>query len=375
MWELSNAQRVLQNKTAKIIRTRWAICNKGDAANPDVRARLVAQELNTYKSDEFFASTPPLEAKRLSLSELTTKKTTEDGRALEVSFVDIEKAYSNGIPNRELHLFLPREMGQGTRAVARLTRCVYGTRDAGMIWEETYSQALIDMGFRRGLASPCCFHNSALQVSVVIHGDDFTALGPREGLVAYEKALAKHSELKIRGRLGLAADCDGEVRVLNRVVRLDKEEGLKYEAGPRHVEMLVRAAGLEAGNVRAAPGSKADEVNYDALLADADLAQVQDGHLDGDLHEHELTQDPMCTSAVPAPNRPPGSILLPPGSLGSTTMKPKEVTFSPLPDLARAVQPYSLVYGRHPSSFVVTSRGMKMVSSLAVIMSTQIRLS
>ena len=140
----------MQNKEAKVIRTRWVITNKGDDSEPDIRARLVAQEINTRKSDEYFASTPPLEAKRLLLSQFATQRSLPDGRALEMSFIDIKKAYFNAIPRRQLHLFLPREMGLGPRAVARLKRCVYGTRDAGMRWEETYSQALLDLGFRRG---------------------------------------------------------------------------------------------------------------------------------------------------------------------------------------------------------------------------------
>ena len=71
-----------------------------------------------------------------------------------------------------------------------------------MIWEETYTRALLDMGFRRGLASPCCFHHAAWQVSVVIHGDDFTALGPREGLTLYRQGLEGAFELKVKGYLG-----------------------------------------------------------------------------------------------------------------------------------------------------------------------------
>ena len=65
VWELSDARKVFGNSDSKVIRTRWVICNKGDAEKPDIRARLVACELNTYKSDDYFASTPPLEAKRL----------------------------------------------------------------------------------------------------------------------------------------------------------------------------------------------------------------------------------------------------------------------------------------------------------------------
>ena len=76
-----------------MIRTRWVITNKGDAAKPDVRARLVACELNTYRSDEFFASTPPLEAKRLLFSEFACRRRDAKGIPLELSFLDIQKAY------------------------------------------------------------------------------------------------------------------------------------------------------------------------------------------------------------------------------------------------------------------------------------------
>ena len=69
------------------------ICNKEDEAQPDIRARLVACELNTYQTDDFYASTPPLEAKRLLLSQMATQRRMEDGRPLELSFVDVKKAY------------------------------------------------------------------------------------------------------------------------------------------------------------------------------------------------------------------------------------------------------------------------------------------
>ena len=123
---------------------------------PGIRARLVACEVATKKNGVVFASTPPLEAKRLRFSESACKRKTPDGRKLELTFVDINKAYFNGAPKRKLHLFVPREMGQGPKAIAHLKRSVYDTRDAGMIWEECYSQAPLPMGFRRGVASPCC---------------------------------------------------------------------------------------------------------------------------------------------------------------------------------------------------------------------------
>ena len=362
MWELADINKVLQEHDHKLIRTRWVITIKGDMATPGVRARLVAQEVNTYKSDEFFASTPPLEAKRLLFSELTTRRRTRNGRALELSFLDIKKAYFNAIPRRLLHLFLPKEMGLGARAVAHLKRCVYDTRDAGMLWEETYSHALIDLGFRRGLASPCCFWNKDLEVAVVIHGDDFTALGARDGLLNCEEGPAKVFDYKHKGRIGKAPDCDPEVRVLNRIVSMGSS-GIKYEADPRHAEMLILAAGLSLGNSSVTPGSKLPNADIDALLQDQALDEVRPGDLDGEFEQHVLEH----VSSMVQPQPMPRSTTMrkeivtdtraQPGSTTMSPKKPRKVQFVLKPSV-REVVAYSVVYGIHPSSIVATSKGV-----------------
>ena len=77
-------------------------------------------------------------------------------------------------------------MGLGKTAVGKLRRCIYGTRDAGAIWEQVYTRALIALGFEQGVSSPCCFTHKTWGVSVVCHGDDFTALGTDSSLNLYE---------------------------------------------------------------------------------------------------------------------------------------------------------------------------------------------
>ena len=55
----------MQNfKDSKRVRCRWVLCNKGDAQQPDVRARLVACEVSYggTREDSLFAIAPPLEA-------------------------------------------------------------------------------------------------------------------------------------------------------------------------------------------------------------------------------------------------------------------------------------------------------------------------
>ena len=227
----------------KIIGSRWVNCNKNDINDPDVRCRLVAQEVNLHADDSFYAATPPLEAKRLLFSNFSSRVMNEK---LQISFVDVKKAYFYGIPERTLYVRLPPELNMGKDVVGKLVRCMYGTRDAGAIWENCYSSCLVNMGFIQGVSSPCCFVHPQWHVMVVVHGDDFTAVGSPEALDQYEVGMQKSFDCKLKGRLGTdPGDCK-EMRVLNRIVRIN-DKGLLYEADPRHAEIIIKAFHLEHG--------------------------------------------------------------------------------------------------------------------------------
>ena len=66
----------LADADGKIIGSRWVNCNKNDINDPDVRCRLVAQEINLHHDDSFYAATPPLEAKRMLFSEWASTQDT-----------------------------------------------------------------------------------------------------------------------------------------------------------------------------------------------------------------------------------------------------------------------------------------------------------
>ena len=89
---------------------------------------------------------------------------------------------------------------KGGSVIARMP--VYGTRDAGAIWEECYRGALEALCFTAGVSSPCCFWHEQKGLHVVVHGDDFTSLGCDDELNWLEVELAKHFEIKVRGRIG-----------------------------------------------------------------------------------------------------------------------------------------------------------------------------
>ena len=77
VWQATPLKAAKTEEDAKIVRTRWVLCNKGDDAQPDVRARLVACEVNHGEESggQFFASTPPLEGKRMLFSDFATRQT------------------------------------------------------------------------------------------------------------------------------------------------------------------------------------------------------------------------------------------------------------------------------------------------------------
>ena len=204
VWDAVDRKFAYKTEDFKLVRMRWVICNKGDDKEYDVRARLVACEVNTFKTDEYFASTPPLEAKKLLFSEYacTARQPAFAKDDIVLSFADIKKAYFNGVPRRNVHLAFPKELAIPDHLVAHLKRCVYGTRDAGAIWEDCYATALTEMGFVRGTASPCCFFNASKRLQVVVHGDDFTCLGPKSAIIEYEDQLATRFEIKRRGHIG-----------------------------------------------------------------------------------------------------------------------------------------------------------------------------
>ena len=97
---------------------------------------------------------------------------------------------------KKVFMRLPKELGLPKHSVARQTRCVYGTRDAGMLWEEDYRMALEEMGFETGKANPCMFKHPTKLIEVVVHGDDFTALGTDPAPDLYTEQLKKFFEIK-----------------------------------------------------------------------------------------------------------------------------------------------------------------------------------
>ena len=127
---------------------------------------------------------------------------------------------------------------------------MYGTKRAAEGWQQEYSRSLIDMGFEQGCAFACVFRHDTRKIVLSVHGDDFTASGPKSSLDGWQKKMESKYKLTIGGRLGPGAQDAKEVRCRNRIIRWTLR-GIEYEADPRLVEVNP-----EGANGSASPGVK-----------------------------------------------------------------------------------------------------------------------
>ena len=88
------------------VKTGWAETDKGQPRKPNVRARLVVKEYKTHVRPQLDASTPPLEALKVVLSEVATGKSGGKVGA----FVDVRRAYFYAQSGRRVFVELPSEV-------------------------------------------------------------------------------------------------------------------------------------------------------------------------------------------------------------------------------------------------------------------------
>ena len=235
----------------KLVRTKWIDINKGDHLEPNYRSRLVAMEFNEFADPSIFAATPPLEAMRYVISRAATVCGQEQRC---VMTVDVSRAYFNAVATRDVFIEIPKEdrIAGDENKVGKLNLCLYGTRDAAFNWAQTVAKQLEEAGYTRGTAFPSVFVNDAVDVAVMVHGDDYLCSGPEHALIKLRKELEQAFEVK-SAILGSKPHLEKECKILNRLVRITAD-GWEIEADPRHGEILIRELGLGQGKGLTTPG-------------------------------------------------------------------------------------------------------------------------
>ena len=173
-------------KTGKApISVRWVDTDKGLDGEVDVRSRLVARDFKGKgsgkdKEDSIYASTPPLEGLRMLCSKAAS--VGRNGNRRKVLLMDARKAHLNPRCEQEVYIELPEEVGAAEGVCGRLEFWMYGMRPAAQAWEECYSRRMEEVTFKRGIGNAVVFYQGDRDVFVLVHGDDFVAVGEDEDI-------------------------------------------------------------------------------------------------------------------------------------------------------------------------------------------------
>ena len=134
------------------------LTNKGDAATPFVRARLVAQETERV-NEHVLVVTPLLDSLKFMLSRC-------------MIFYDISRAHSHSKTRRTIVIMVPREVDQFKMGYAIL---MYGTKDAAQSFDVASENVMTATSFTTDKFSPFLHHSrkSGMCVWVFSDGDDF----------------------------------------------------------------------------------------------------------------------------------------------------------------------------------------------------------
>ena len=232
----------------KVIGARWIDINKGDNVKDNYRSRYVAKEFNDGKDDSLFASTPPLEALRLIISEAATIDYDQEEIHKVIMINDVARAFFEAEATREVYVELPEEALEGNEAksewVAGLDKSLYGTRDAAVNFQLGCKKYFSSIGSSAGRYNASTYYHSGRQLRMMLHGDDFATVGDVKQIEWLKKKLEERFEIKTN-ILGKKYEHEG--RLLGRVLRVT-ENGWEYEADQRHVDYLVRALNLQDAN-------------------------------------------------------------------------------------------------------------------------------
>ena len=163
---------------------------------------------------------------------------------------DIPRAHFMPKVKRELYIEIPKEdlTNEDGDVVGRLNGNMYGFRDAANGWFGDWKELLGTHNYQTGVANPALFYNSQRGSRGAVHGDDFYVLGRRQDLDDMTSLLKSKCSVRETHRLGFAEGCVQEAVILNRVIKLGRDEaGRKFvqvESDARHVPLILKSLGL-----------------------------------------------------------------------------------------------------------------------------------
>ena len=96
----------------------------------------------------------------------------------ELRHFDAEQAFLKADIDEEIYIEIREEFQEFPGAVGRLNKAIYGFVQAGMCWNNKFSNDMTVIGFEQAKADPCVFRKvvaGEAEMAVVVHVDDILA--------------------------------------------------------------------------------------------------------------------------------------------------------------------------------------------------------
>lgn len=190
-----------------------------------------------------------------------TESTDNNGRPLAIGCWDVPRAHFYGEAKRRVFTTLS-EGADRLGHMALLLRTMYGTQDAANDWGETWREAVRGHGYQPGVANPSLIRGEF--VKGFCHRDDLFVAAAEEELDKFGRGLGSRFDVRQTGRVGFEPRLKNDLRILNRVLRVDPEQDcIDLVPDLKHVQVLTNEFGLETSKgvdtprVRKAPAQNA----------------------------------------------------------------------------------------------------------------------
>ena len=163
------------------------------------KARLVARGCSQKRGLDYEETFAPV-AKMMSIRIILAVAASE---CFNVHQLDVNNAYLNGKIDIEIYMRQPPGFKDKDRpdAVLRLSKSLYGLKQAGRIWYEVVRGYLVESMFNQTTADPCVFIRSSKDSKLIIglYVDDFIIVGKLPDISVFKKEISAKFSIKDLG--------------------------------------------------------------------------------------------------------------------------------------------------------------------------------
>ncbi|CAE8582737.1 unnamed protein product [Polarella glacialis] len=244
---------------AKIVPSAWVL----GAKHGGVKARLVAQQVNTGGWADTFAATPSGCAHRLLLLVAARKQWP-------VQLGDVSTAFLHASLPQPVYLRPPateRKPGK----VWKLAKALYGLRQSPQLFQQFLADQLAHLGWRRLITEPQLFVHEPTGAMATIHADDMLLTAPAKA----RARLMKEIEGPVKMKWTDTVTEDQWVRFLGKEYRRIKD-GFAVRVPPEYYEKLLEMFRLETCRSVISPAENvSDHGTKGESLSDQQVSQYR----------------------------------------------------------------------------------------------------